>query len=245
MTGTIGDAALGLDILKGGAVAAALAERCRGKGDAGRTLSRAAAAQRAGAGGPRPRQCGDGCSDGLGRRSRQALRGVRRVGGDRCAEHSVVRAGRARCWRAAPSASRPSFPAATITRFLCTIPENRFEAFARAAGAAGVAVTSIGTIIAGRGGSEVSGRAGQGASAAAPVLQPFLAFCQSGLGSLSQIPAEIDRFGPPRRCARDAILAWSRRFEAALLGRAGLLFMRPPRPAVMAWGNIKDLRQIQ
>ena len=32
---------------------------------------------------------------------------------------------------------------------LCAVPENRFEAFARAAGAAGVAVTSIGTIIAG------------------------------------------------------------------------------------------------
>ena len=58
---------------------------------------------------------------------------------------------------------------------LCAIPENRFEAFAQAAGLAGVAVTSIGTVIAGAGGSEVSGRAGQGDRAAAPVLQPFLA----------------------------------------------------------------------
>ena len=32
---------------------------------------------------------------------------------------------------------------------LCAIPENRFEAFAAAAGQAGVAVTSIGTVIAG------------------------------------------------------------------------------------------------
>ncbi|MEA2885032.1 MAG: thiamine-monophosphate kinase [Bradyrhizobium sp.] len=32
---------------------------------------------------------------------------------------------------------------------LCTVPENRFEAFAEAAGLAGVAVTSIGTVIAG------------------------------------------------------------------------------------------------
>jgi thiamine-monophosphate kinase len=32
---------------------------------------------------------------------------------------------------------------------LCAVPENQVEAFARAAGAAGVAVTSIGTIIAG------------------------------------------------------------------------------------------------
>jgi thiamine-monophosphate kinase len=32
---------------------------------------------------------------------------------------------------------------------LCAVPENRFEAFAQAAGRAGVAVTSIGTVIAG------------------------------------------------------------------------------------------------
>jgi thiamine-monophosphate kinase len=32
---------------------------------------------------------------------------------------------------------------------LCAIPENRFEAFAREAGIAGVAVTSIGTVIEG------------------------------------------------------------------------------------------------
>ena len=32
---------------------------------------------------------------------------------------------------------------------LCAIPEDRFEAFAQAAGQAGVAVTSIGTVIAG------------------------------------------------------------------------------------------------
>jgi thiamine-monophosphate kinase len=32
---------------------------------------------------------------------------------------------------------------------LCAIPENRFEAFARAAGAAGVRVSPIGTIMAG------------------------------------------------------------------------------------------------
>jgi len=32
---------------------------------------------------------------------------------------------------------------------LCTVPENRYDAFARAAGRAGVAVTPIGTVIAG------------------------------------------------------------------------------------------------
>ena len=48
VTGTIGDATLGLDILKGGAAAA-------------RTLSRAAAAQRSRKGGSRSRSCGDRC----------------------------------------------------------------------------------------------------------------------------------------------------------------------------------------
>jgi thiamine-monophosphate kinase len=33
---------------------------------------------------------------------------------------------------------------------LCAIPENRYDAFAQAAGRAGVAVTPIGTVIAGR-----------------------------------------------------------------------------------------------
>ena len=41
---------------------------------------------------------------------------------------------------------------------------------------------------------------------------------------------EIAALSPPRRCAGHMILAWSRRFKAALLGRAGLLFMRPPLP---------------
>ena len=49
VTGTIGDAALGLDILKGGSGRCGACRRRRGKGDAGRALSRAAAAQRAGA----------------------------------------------------------------------------------------------------------------------------------------------------------------------------------------------------
>jgi hypothetical protein len=35
------------------------------------------------------------------------------------------------------------------------------------------------------------------------------------------------------------ILAWSRRFKAALLGRAGLLFMRPPLPRRLASVRMK------
>jgi hypothetical protein len=57
--------------------------------------------------------------------------------------------------------------------------------------------------------------------------------------------SEIDRFGHWQRCAASAILAWSRRFEAAL--RAGQAFFlcagRNKRgPDV---GQDKDLRQIQ
>ena len=57
---------------------------------------------------------------------------------------------------------------------LCAIPEDRFEAFALAAGQAGVAVTSIGTIIAGTARSLVSGCAGQGTCADPPLLEPLL-----------------------------------------------------------------------
>src|SRR5437588_12230756 len=43
------------------------------------------------------------------------------------------------------------------------------------------------------------------------------------------ILSKIDGFRPPRRCAGETILAWSRRFEATLLGREGLHNMRRPR----------------
>ena len=55
--------------------------------------------------------------------------------------------------------------------------------------------------------------------------------------------SKIDGFWLPRRCAGDTILARSRRFEAALLGREGLLFMR--RPLGDGVGIHQDLRQIQ
>ncbi len=52
-----------------------------------------------------------------------------------------------------------------------------------------------------------------------------------------QIPVEIDRFGAPRRCAGVRFWHGPARFEAALLGRAGLLFVRPPRSRWRAWGG--------
>ena len=149
VTGTIGDAALGLDILKGGAVAAALADDAAAKemlvGRYRVPQPRNALAH----GGSRSRQRGDGCVRWSGRRSRQTVRGVRRVRRDRRAEHSVVGGRRKRCWRAAQSASRPWFPAATITRFCAPFRRIASRRLRKAAALAEVAVTSIGTVIAG------------------------------------------------------------------------------------------------
>ena len=117
VTGTIGDAALGLDILHDGAVAAGLADDAAAKRNAGRALPDSAAAHGAGEGGSRSRQCGDGCVGWSGRGSRQAVRCVRRLCRHRRAEHSVVGCALQNCWRAASSASRRSSPAAMITRF--------------------------------------------------------------------------------------------------------------------------------
>ena len=174
MTGTIGDAALGLDILKGGAAAAALADDAAARdmlvGRYRVPQPRNALAQ----GGSRSRQCGHGRIRRPCRRSRQALRGIRRLRRDRRAEHPVVGCRRQPCWRAAPSASRPSFPAATIMRSCARFRRIAFEAFAQGRARRRGGRDPIGTIIAGNVGPEVSGRAGRGNGAAAAVLQPFL-----------------------------------------------------------------------
>ena len=73
VTGSIGDAALGLEILKGGAVAAAQCARD---------------------GGSRSCQRRNGCFRWSCGRSRQAVRGIRRLRRDRCAEHSIIRRSR-------------------------------------------------------------------------------------------------------------------------------------------------------
>ena len=57
---------------------------------------------------------------------------------------------------------------------LCTIPEARADAFTEAARQAGVAVTAIGTIMAGERAAPIPGRRGQGDCAGAAVLQPLL-----------------------------------------------------------------------
>jgi thiamine-monophosphate kinase len=148
VTGTIGDAALGLDILRGGAVAAALA------GDA--------AAREMLTGRYRVPQPRSALATAVRDHAHAAMDVSDGLAGDLtklCAASDVSAAIDAPGIPLSPVAARlVAQGAAGIEmlisggddyEILCAIPEARFEAFALAAGQAGVAVTSIGTIIAG------------------------------------------------------------------------------------------------
>jgi thiamine-monophosphate kinase len=148
VTGTIGDAALGLDILRGGTVAAALAS------DA------AAAAMLAGRYRvPQPRNA---IAAAIGDHATAAMDVSDGLAGDLaklCAASevsAVIDAARIPLSPAvAALVAQGAVGIETIVsggddyEILCTVPEDRFTAFARAAGAADVPVTVIGTIIAG------------------------------------------------------------------------------------------------
>ncbi len=148
VTGTIGDAALGLDVIKGGAVAAALA------GDA--------AAKAMLVGRYRVPQPRNAIANAVRDHAHAAMDVSDGLAGDLaklCAASGVSAV------IDAPSIPLSAAAAVLLARgtvgigtivsggddyeILCAISENRFEAFAQAAGLAGVAVTSIGTIIAG------------------------------------------------------------------------------------------------
>jgi thiamine-monophosphate kinase len=148
VTGTIGDASLGLDILKGGAVAAALAGDAAGReGLIGRYRV------------PQPRNAlasavrdhahaamdvSDGLAGDLAKLC--VASGVSAVIDARSVPLSAT---------AATLLARGAVGIEAIVsggddyEILCAISENRFEAFAQAADIAGVPVTSIGTVIAG------------------------------------------------------------------------------------------------
>jgi thiamine-monophosphate kinase len=148
VTGTIGDAALGLAILKGGAAAAALAADAAARelliGRYRVPQPRNALAQAVRDHASAAMDVSDGLAGDLGKL---------------CAASSVSAVIDAQSIPlSAPAAALVASGAIGIQaivsggddyEILCAIPENRWEQFKQAAGLAGVAVTSFGTVIAG------------------------------------------------------------------------------------------------
>ena len=149
VTGTIGDAVLGLDILRGGAVAAALADDVVARemlvGRYRLPQPRHALAQAVRDHADAAMDVSDGLAGDLAKLC--AASGVSAVidvpGIPLSAAAATVLARRAAGMEALVSGGDDY-------EILCAIPEDGFEAFAGAAGIAGVAVSSIGTVIAGR-----------------------------------------------------------------------------------------------
>jgi thiamine-monophosphate kinase len=149
VTGTIGDASLGLDILKGGAAAAALADDSAARdllvGRYRVPQPRNALAQAVRDHASASMDVSDGLAGDLAKLC--AASGVSAV---------IDAPGIPLSAPAATLLARATVGIGTLVsagddyEVLCAIPENRYEAFARAAGLAGVAITPIGTVIAGK-----------------------------------------------------------------------------------------------
>jgi thiamine-monophosphate kinase len=148
VTGTIGDAALGLDILKGGAVATALAGDAAAKqmlvGRYRVPQPRNALARAVRDDAHAAMDVSDGLAGDLAKLC--AASGLSAVIDAKSVPLSAA---------AATLLARGAVGIEAIVsggddyEILCAIPENRFEAFEQAAGVAGVAITCIGTVIAG------------------------------------------------------------------------------------------------
>jgi thiamine-monophosphate kinase len=145
VSGTIGDAALGLGLLKGGAVAALGADGREMLIDRYRVPQpRLALAQAVRDHASAAMDVSDGLAGDLAK-----LCAASDVSAAIDAQ-SIPLSGPTRALLSSNAASIESIVSGGDDyEILCTIPENRFEAFAQAASLAGVPVTSIGTIIAG------------------------------------------------------------------------------------------------
>jgi thiamine-monophosphate kinase len=150
VTGTIGDATLGLDILKGGATAAALADNSaarefligRYRVPQPRNALALAARDHASA----AMDVSDGLAGDL--KKLCAASGVSAV--IEAPHIPISDAGAAVLARKAADITR-LVSGGDDYEILCTVPEPRAESFARAAASAGVALTAIGQVIAGTG----------------------------------------------------------------------------------------------
>jgi thiamine-monophosphate kinase len=148
VTGTIGDAALGLDILKGGAAAAALAEDATAAqfliGRYRIPQPRVALAQAIRDHATAAMDVSDGLGGDLAKLC--AASGVSAVID---AASIPLSAGLAILLKRGTVTVAAIVSGGDDYEVLCTIPENRYDAFAQATRLAGVSITSIGTIIAG------------------------------------------------------------------------------------------------
>jgi thiamine-monophosphate kinase len=148
VTGTIGDAALGLAVLKGGAVAEALADDAASR-DA--LVSRYRIPQPRNALAQAVREHASAAmdvSDGLAG-DLAKLCGVSGVAADIIADAIPLSAVATSIFDRGIVGIEALIAGGDDYEILCTIPKPRFDAFVKAAGQAGIAVTSVGTITAG------------------------------------------------------------------------------------------------